>query len=78
MLQCAYCVMSASQWIDEKKGFIISAMARAAYVRSYFWEDGDGLLEFFAQISKKSKRWQQQAAKEIKMLIDSVEIVEAD
>lgn len=56
----------------------VSATAKTAYIRSYFWEDGDSLLEFFAQINIKNKTRQKQAEKEIKALINSVEILSTD
>ena len=54
---------------------IVSATAKTAYIKSYFWQDGKSLLEFFAQINIKNKTRQKQAEKEIKALIDSVEII---
>lgn len=54
---------------------IVSATAKTAYIKSYFWQDGKNLLEFFAQINIKNKTRQKQAEKEIKALIDSVEII---
>ena len=54
---------------------IASATAKTAYIKSYFWQDGKNLLEFFAQINIKNKTRQKQAEKEIKALIDSVEII---
>lgn len=52
-----------------------SATAKTAYIKSYFWKDGESLLEFFVQINVKNKTRQKQAEKEIKALIDSVEII---
>lgn len=54
---------------------IVSATAKNAYIKSYFWQDGESLLEFFVQINVKNKTRQKQAEKEIKTLIDSVEII---
>ena len=56
---------------------IVSAISKTAYIKSYFWEDGEGMLEFFAQINVKNKTRQRQAEKAIKTLIDSVGIVSA-
>lgn len=55
-----------------------SATAKTAYIRSWFWEDGNSLLELFAQINIKNKTRQRQAEKEIKVLIDSVEMIGTD
>ena len=54
-----------------------SATAKTAYIKSYFWEDGEGLLEFFAQINIKNKTRQKQAEKAIKEITASVEIIDA-
>jgi len=56
----------------------VSATAKTAYIRSYFWEDGESMLEFFVQINIKNKTRQRQAEKDIKALINSVEILSTD
>ncbi|MCM1181755.1 MAG: hypothetical protein NC337_00075 [Roseburia sp.] len=52
-----------------------SATSKTAYIKAYFWKDGEGMLELFAQINVKNKTRQRQAEKAIKALTDSVEII---
>ena len=53
----------------------VSVTAKTAFIRSYFWKDGEHFLELFVQINIKNKARLRQAEKTVKAVIESVEII---